>query len=286
MFSLPEPDTIRLAIGAGFSIMAIAFVFLSMFKVIRSHTIRVAAILIVFAIALFSDHWSTYFAAVFIVATAVTELGFLQNLAAIIRGNKEYFQFQRELLTRHDLERMIAIEEEVEAESVRTEVAKIVKQGATLQDTVMQLEGRSLAFAVEQLALKHVELRLGGFLHRNVRLRGERVSFVFDGIHYAPNGRVKTVIEVKLITHSHAEASIPSVAAVLSSRMGSFMRMIGHSVNIQLAVVVPDSSQLLHEGMEAVHSELRKLKPSITLVLLDFADIGFGSGGSHNTIKP
>ena len=47
------------------------------------------------ALSLFCNKPWTYFAALFIVATAMTEIEFLQNLAAIISGDKNYFAYKQ-----------------------------------------------------------------------------------------------------------------------------------------------------------------------------------------------
>lgn len=73
---------------------------LSLIPCLRAHTLRLLAIFFVTALALFSNNVSTYFVAIFVIATAVTELEFLQNLAAIVRGNKEYFDYKKEALSK------------------------------------------------------------------------------------------------------------------------------------------------------------------------------------------
>ena len=74
------PNTFLDYLAGVFSLLAAIFIFISISKKYRFHTTRIFAILLVFAITLFSNHWITYFASVFIIATAITELEFLQNL--------------------------------------------------------------------------------------------------------------------------------------------------------------------------------------------------------------
>jgi hypothetical protein len=76
------------------AIIALIFALISLFTKLRQHTIRLSALLFISSLALFSNHWSTYFAALFIIATTVTELEFLERLAAIIRGSKHYFDYK------------------------------------------------------------------------------------------------------------------------------------------------------------------------------------------------
>lgn len=76
-------------------IVATIFAFLSLLPFIRSHALRLSAIIFVTALSLFCNNVWNYFAALFIIATAVTEIEFLQNLAAIISGDKNYFAYKQ-----------------------------------------------------------------------------------------------------------------------------------------------------------------------------------------------
>jgi len=87
------PETIFQAVGTLSLSWAVLFACLSFKSSLRSHTTRLAAMFTILGVALFANHWTGYFATIFIVATAVSELEFLQNLAAIIRGSKEYFEY-------------------------------------------------------------------------------------------------------------------------------------------------------------------------------------------------
>jgi hypothetical protein len=76
-------------------VVATIFAFLSLLSFFRSHALRLSAIIFVTALSLFCNNAWNYFAALFIIATAVTEIEFLQNLAAIIRGDKYYFAYKQ-----------------------------------------------------------------------------------------------------------------------------------------------------------------------------------------------
>ena len=79
------PSNFIEALGGSIITLAILLSLISLFPGLRSHSIGLLALFVVAALALFSNHWSTYFAGIFVIATAVTELEFLQNLAAIIK---------------------------------------------------------------------------------------------------------------------------------------------------------------------------------------------------------
>ncbi|SED78901.1 hypothetical protein SAMN04490185_4195 [Pseudomonas frederiksbergensis] len=109
---MPEfyPHTFFEAAGGILCLAALIFGALSLIEGVRAHSLRVLAIFIVAALALFGNHISVYFAAVFIIATAVTELEFLQTLAAIIRGNKEYFSYKTSTMSAEEKLRLVKAE--------------------------------------------------------------------------------------------------------------------------------------------------------------------------------
>ena len=75
--------------------IATFFALLSLFSFFRGHALRLSAIIFIASLSLFCNNPWNYFAALFIIATAVTEIEFLQNLAAIIRGDKHYFAYKQ-----------------------------------------------------------------------------------------------------------------------------------------------------------------------------------------------
>jgi hypothetical protein len=79
------------------SLVAVAFILavVSLWEKPRAHATRLLSLFSVVALSLFANNPWTYFAAVFIIATAVTELEFLQNLAAIVRGDKHWFDYRK-----------------------------------------------------------------------------------------------------------------------------------------------------------------------------------------------
>ena len=109
------PDNYASFIGTVALIVSILCLFITFLLKQRSHATKLFSIMLVASLAFFSSHWATYFAAIFIVATAVTELEFLQNLAAIIRKDENYFKYKKEALSKAENIRRKA-EEAIEEE--------------------------------------------------------------------------------------------------------------------------------------------------------------------------
>jgi hypothetical protein len=83
------PKSFHEALIAITILLSIIFCPVSFATAVRSHAVKISALLFIVGLSLLADHWSTYFAAIFIVSTSVTELDFLLSLASIIRGGKK-----------------------------------------------------------------------------------------------------------------------------------------------------------------------------------------------------
>jgi len=91
----------------------------------RGVGLKITGILFLITLASLANSFWVYFAAIFIIATLVTELDFLQNLAAIIRGSKEYFEYKS-------------------AEGIRSKIDNEIKSQETFidQTKMLMLENR------------------------------------------------------------------------------------------------------------------------------------------------
>ena len=112
------PQSFRELVASVSIVVGFIFSFISLFKIqgefLREHALRIAAIFSLLGLCLFADNAYTYFAAVFIIATAVTQLEFLQTLAAIIRGNKDYFDFMSNVTRSPDETVLQVLKQEVD----------------------------------------------------------------------------------------------------------------------------------------------------------------------------
>jgi hypothetical protein len=92
---LPLPKSFSEIEFGALALGGIIFAVISLSQPRRSYAIRVSAMFFLLALAVVANSFWTYFATIFILATLVTELEFLQNLAAIIRGDKNYFNYKK-----------------------------------------------------------------------------------------------------------------------------------------------------------------------------------------------
>jgi hypothetical protein len=176
------PDSFRESLSLITFLIAILFSFLSLIPSLREHCLRMSGLFLLVSVALFANNAYSYFAAVFIVATAVTQLEFLQNLAAIIRGSKEYFDYQKEYLSQREVE--ASVEADVlELEAAPDEIEEI-ETPATLTVSIdrANITPTQFALLVEEYAFKFLEKKYGKPIQRHVRFKGETYSTEFDGV--------------------------------------------------------------------------------------------------------
>jgi len=129
------------ALGGGLAAVAVIAGGLSLCPCFRTHTLKLLAIFLVASLALFANHASTYFIAIFVIATGVTELEFLQNLAAIIRGNKDYFDYKKNQLSTADklelLKRELAQAEAIaQSETINVDQSVTQAEDSTVSDSL------------------------------------------------------------------------------------------------------------------------------------------------------
>ena len=97
------PENFRELVSATLILHSFLFFFISLKHYYKEHALRIAGILILLGLCLFAQNPYCYFASVFIIATAITQIEFLENLVAILKGNKDYFEYKRELIPRAEV---------------------------------------------------------------------------------------------------------------------------------------------------------------------------------------
>lgn len=241
------PATFIEALGGGVMLFAVVFLMTSLVPCIRSHSTRLLALLLVVGLALFSNHPATYFAALFIVATAVTELEFLQNLAAIIRGNKEYFQYKMEHLSKEQVEKKV--------EKEQAQLAKEEK-GAEPAPAPAPVNVHRI-LELEREAMKRMELYFGESIQRNVRVAIGARRFEFDGLipSVVDDVKAETLIEVKYLRHPRFFAQLVHSFPRIEQMARMYSKARNKIAKLHLVIIVEGDERL----NDKQQSELKRL---------------------------
>ncbi len=225
-------------------------VFASLIPGIRGHTTRLLAILLVVGLALFSNYWVTYFAALFIVATAVTELEFLQNLAAIIRGNKEYFEYKKEHLSTDQVEKKVEREQKQIASDEKAAEPDVVQPPINVRRIV----------DLEQEAIKRMEMHFGETIERNVRIAIGSRHFEFDGLipSVVDDVKAEKLIEVKYLRSPKYFSQFVHTFPRLEHMAHAYMKARNKIAKLHLVLIVEGDDRLNDKQL----SELKRLVDS------------------------
>lgn len=238
--------------------IAILFAFLSIIPPLRATSLRLSGIVFLVALALFSNHWATYFAAIFIIATAVTELEFLHILAAIIRGDKNYFDYRREFLTRDEALQKSRKDAGITDESSAAEVEADQGTEKTLRiprlETTNSSRIAATAFRLEDRALNWIEKKFGSPVQRYLRFRSEGKLVEVDGVIQGRIGQPDRVFEIKWIRSEQLQSGFYTrVVDQVAEITHRYRQITKREAELVLLLIVSDRtavSQLLLEQLK------------------------------------
>jgi hypothetical protein len=268
--------------------MSFIFSFISLSGKNREHTLRLTGLFSVSAIALFSNNTWCFFAAIFIVATAVTQLEFLQNLAAIIRGSKEFFDYQKEFLTAKEVEEATAKDVTEFEEAEEAEVAEVADEDEELEvDNGVHahiasnvtidnsnLTPQQFAIMCEEYAFRYLERKYKKPIQRHIRFRGGTIATEFDGI--LQNKKHDIVFEIKVSRRKYYPIHfIHRTVDEMVQRVKSYTFLTKRSAGFSM-VFVGDFTKNIHDEIYSLLTEIRPSYPEIqiTFEIVSFKEIG------------
>lgn len=189
-------------------IISLLFSLISLNSSVRAHSLRILGVLLIAGLSIFSENVWCYFGAIFIIGTAVTELDFLQKLAAIIRGRKDYFEYEMkrlEFMSGKEVEENIKREvEEIDESNTPNESSEQgtndINQGQKGMNSIAHIKTSKsdairFALRVEDYVIRYIEKKYQTAVKRNIKLRVDGSSSQVDGLLELPSKVV--LIEVK-----------------------------------------------------------------------------------------
>lgn len=261
---------------AGLGAMAFSFK-----ESLRSHSTRLFALSLVATLALFANHWTVFFAAVFIVATAVTELEFLQNLAAIIRKDENYFKYRKEALSNEDVTKKTS-SEVLEAEEATEKDAstrgktepQIIKIDEVNARDLSHRQRTRLYHIVEDKALSYLSTQLKRQIEKYVRFRTADTAVEFDGVISGSGVKPDILVEVKLaITPRNLYPIALMAARRMNEQALKYQEITGKIALSHLYVVSDASEQNLEERINRLRQRALS-EHNVELHLLSFEQLG------------
>ncbi len=234
--------------------------FLSVFPKLRLHSIKLLAIFFTVSLSFYSNHWSTYFASLFIIATAITEIEFLQNLAAIIRGNKDYFNYKIETLSKEEKEKKIAKEQ---SQIIDSPVNNKTKESRILMKSSKPLISKIIN--IEEKALDLLESQIGVKIQRNVRIRVGNKSMELDGLipSVVDDMISERIIEVKYIKDTNNNQRILNFILKLEYLTHEYSIITKKFTKPHLVIVVDDENGIENQALKKIKTMIETTSPSM-----------------------
>ena len=152
--------------------------------------LKISGVILVVSLAFFTNTPTVFSISIFIIATLITELDFLENLAAIFRGHaKSVYDYKKEFLSKSEKDAKIEKEIKETAENGMHNKPEINK--ASISD-YKEVEKYALDYVAQHFEPieRYVRIHNGdeGFEFDGIRL-GERLDFIFE-VKYTSNLRI------------------------------------------------------------------------------------------------
>lgn len=239
----------------------------------KGHTTKLFSILIIASLSLFSAHWATYFAAIFIIATAVTELEFLQTLAAIMRKDKNYFDYKKEILSKPDkIKKKLeeAIEEELLTNS-NINVNTPIKLSNL--SNLNRNESIRLAIDIENKALDYLENEHGK-IERSIRLRKDGNIFECDGLISDNRLSKNKIFEIRWIREpEHFQGLMRYAIGGAERLIVKYEEVTGKKPELFLVIIFSPLISLPDERVDKFYKKAKEF--GCNLIFHSLKDIGF-----------
>ncbi|NBD25414.1 hypothetical protein [Paenibacillus glycinis] len=188
--------------------ISLALIFICIFiwtKVLKKEALKVVGILIVLGVSLFANEATSYFLAILVLATLVTNLEFLQNIAAIIRNSDAYFNHLVGTRSQKEIEASITDEIEAVEKAIESDISQESKSQTDNQINLTlnksNLNPMQFALIAEEYTFKFLENKYGQFINRYVKISGTKKRVEFDGIMLLDKKSV--VLEIKISRHGY-----------------------------------------------------------------------------------
>jgi len=270
------PENFRELLAALLAIFGVAFAFIALRSSSRDYGLRATGLLMVAFIALFANNPWCYFAAVFIIATAVTQLEFLQNLAAIIRGSKEYFDYQKQFIPPKDVAKNVG--KEVAATEYAAKKEKVASAGETASIPVSgatRMSAQHFGLIIEELAFKYLERKFKKPIERHVRIIGKNAAMELDGVMREEGFDRVFEIKASRVGFFPTDYLFESVSRI-AARLGGYEEITRRRAELHF-VFVGNLTDGMRKRIDGVRERIMQQYPalSIHLHILSFDDVGF-----------
>lgn len=168
-------------ISVGSFIFAILFLILSVYRTdLKTQSLKIFASLTILSIATLAQNWAVYFLSVLVIATLITELNFLENIAAIVT-NRDWWKVDK--ATKEEIQQQTKKELPSSQKTQRVVMETVASENEILNDFI------------------NLNLFEEGQIHRGVVLRSPQGDkFLFDALISDKEDKTHFIIDVSIRT--------------------------------------------------------------------------------------
>lgn len=175
-------------------VLVLAISLLLFIPKIHSKLLKIISIFLMFSLTLFADNFWIYFLCMLVIATSITNVDFLENIAAIIRNSDSYFNYKSSKASKKQVENKIEDEILAETESSESEVINNTTMNP-IHNSAPNNNKINDFVKLEELALSEEEKYFKSKIERNIIFRNKSQNLCVDGII---DSAVDDMISVKL----------------------------------------------------------------------------------------
>lgn len=257
-------------------IAAILFIALSIKKVLRQYLHKVSGLLLLVAVGAYAENVWCYLAIVFIIGTTVTELEFLQNIAAIIRGSEAYFKYKKVFVPRKEIESAINKEYQAVIESGDKITDKMSTDKINFPLKRSSLTHAQLYVIVEELAFRTLERKFGQTISRHVSYHevGGHITR-FDGVIETKSKDI--VLEILVPPVSLLSEKYFKQKSSFFVHAHSYAHLVKKDVELFVYIVVDSIKNGVLGRIKKTATEIANnmnLKPDFNIEVLTYQEIG------------
>ena len=238
-------------------ILVLAISILLFIPKIHSKLLTIISILLMVSLTLFANNFWIYFLCMLVIATSITNVEFLENIAAIIRNSDSYFKYKSSQATKKQVENKIEDEILTETESSESELINNTTMNP-IHNSAPDNNKINDFVKLEELALSEEEKYFKSKIERNIIFRNKSQNLCVDGIIDSAVDDMISVklFEVKILRNLDLLLNNVEMIKRIESVYGKYISITHKIAKLNLTIVVRDESSIKQE-------QINKLKELI-----------------------
>lgn len=253
----------------------IIVLFISYFENIREHSLKVAAFITILFFAFIAKEPWIFALAIALIGTTLASEKFIENIVAILRGNK----FEVKPLNQD--EKAEKAEKEVKSQSLGPIVIQSKSSASIKLDAQPNIETEKNIIKqymlIEEKAIEYLKNNLNIPFQNQIKLinKKENKQYVFDG--FAELQEKDIILEVKFIKEPLLNVIQEKLYKILDS-VNSYQTLKAKPVELIIAIVTPDLSvqdkvKLIDKLNQDIQNKTKYMGIIVNFKILTFSDL-------------